>query len=196
MSYTEIMAVQKSGRVVGVEELRNSHLFGPIVWSKLYEKYFRPWDFRLESDEYDARKARGEDVGEFDHGGHRRSWALYKDPRTEEHDWAAMASTFDNFVCPREHMSYLVGQLAKFGAWLPQSHFIRVADAVARLYRDGHHGVCFYGTSIIENPWTVRDPKRDRWRAYNVKRDAKHWFFDPAEYPGRKSVAAAAEASP
>lgn len=202
MSYTEIMAVRKSGRVEGVEELRNSHLFGPIVWSTLYEKYFRPWNFRLESDEYDAAKARGEDVGEFDYSGHRRSWKLYEDPRTEEHDWAVLAATFDNVVLPGEHLPRFADLAERYHREHPEvpggrmaSHFGRIAEVARELHRLGSIGMCFYGCSIVENPWSVRHPSRPRWRAYNVNRDSKHWIFDPADYPGRGAAPAAGGAS-
>ena len=179
MSYTTVMVVKKNYDVVPLVELRNSHRHGPLAWRNLGAKYFgfaTCYDDQID-----------------------KVCALKDDPRITEPDFAVLLSTFDRFVCPREHFASIAALYDEHAAaYADAGHFAKLGAIVRRVAADpaGYVGFGYQPTSVCDNFWVRRfarghDVVR---RPYNLARDvdekiggvAGHFYYDPDDHPARR----------
>ncbi len=182
MSRTTVYVVTKNGDLDSYAEVRNGTRSGPLTWKILAEKYLGMKEgFRIVYDDEAAE----------------RLWALKDDPRISVCDYAVLLSTFDRFICPREHFAHLADQ---YDQWAKEhddpGNFGAMGDVVRRIAADPaeHVGIAYQITSTSENLWSVPDGEGDE-RPYNINADADnqiadtkgHFFFDPSDHPAKRA---------
>lgn len=194
MSYMATLIIQPNGDVVGAGEeyeCRNASLAGPVAWRSIGEKYLGPYHWQTGYRDDTDRRPREEYA--------ERAWRLKDDPRIEFHDWIVLLSTFDYFACKLEHIKYLAAAFRKFHAEdtarksaerLP-SHYATLAEHLGQILtnhatstEDEVIGIAYYMHSCGCVEWT-KNGRGGRPRAYNVKKDKGHWWFNPADYQKR-----------
>ncbi len=183
MSKTTVYVVTKNGDLDSYAEVRNGIRSGPLTWKILAEKYLGMKEgFRIVYDDEAAQ----------------RLWNLKNDPRISVCDYAVLLSTFDRFICPREHFAHLADQ---YDQWAKErddpGNFGLMGDVVRRVAADPaeHVGIAYQLTSVSENLWSVYDKEADEYRPYNVNVDVGdevagidgHFFFDPSNHPAKRA---------
>jgi hypothetical protein len=169
MSYTTPMLVQKNGEILELDDLRNSHGWGPFVWSAVSAKYLGHFSPRypesawLVSDE--ARAA---------------LWPLWKDTRLPRPWRAALLATYDFAIVERERAKEIAGLLREFvtsvGVRDRACHLLTVADLLEQYAADESVvGMCFKG-SLSEDPWHPWDAEKDERTTYDLKASDRHFF--------------------
>jgi hypothetical protein len=159
MSYTTPMVIEANGEILALDDLRNSHGFGPFVWNAAAAKYL--------GDEF---------------GWSRRSeelWPLWKDPRLPRAWRAALLVTYDFSIVERARAKEIAGLLREFvisvGTRDRVCHLPAVADLLDALPGDAI-GMCFHGTSITEDWWHPWDDEKEESTTYDLKTETRHFF--------------------
>lgn len=178
MSYTTMYAFGADGNATDPVEFRNSHFHGPVIWSHLWKKYcYSPGDLD----------------GEFGFMTNTdKLWALQSDPRLTDDEWYVFMCTMDNAVVPPELLERVRKAFLNFGQVLPEERINHSGDYVAAILQfeqkiPGLRGVCWWSTSVIDDPWMVfvePDGSPDfygDYRPYNLDKDTKHWFLTTRE---------------
>lgn len=149
MSYTEVYRISNDGKLEAIAELRNSHGFGPFVWSAVSAKYF------------------GDEFGWMAHA--KEIWPLWEDPRLPKHWSAALLVTYDNAVIEYDKFILIAKMLREFVSDVGKRdrvcHLLEIADLLEK--SKSCKGICFYGTSLSENPWE---------ETYDFEKGDKHFF--------------------
>lgn len=160
MSCMEVYAVDGDGDVVLLTEFRNAWRGAMLVWHEIAKKYGV--------------------LNEWGYPDIEASWKLARTTQLTEPEWCTMVCTFDDVIIPREHFEYVARMFAAFPF---DGHYRELAKLIPTL-GPSIRGLCFNGTSVNENPWWVfGENEDDEGRPYNIDRDSKHWFFDPADRP-------------
>ena len=140
MSYTTMYRVDLPDTLTELAEFRNSHGFGPAVWSAVCARFLGDgmnWLLR---------------ASQPDGGG---LWSLWKDPRMPLHWRVALACTFDRVVLDGTRLAEIAGYLRQFAKETAiagnANHLVSIADELDRI--EGAFGVVFHATSVSENPW-------------------------------------------
>jgi len=149
MSTTSLLAIPKRGEIYTVEEYRNSHLWGPLVWDKLATDYLK-WQ----------RFGMGFDL--------QPVWNLYKAPPSvfDNRLRLALMATFDWAVCERKDLLALADGLEYFHKRYPaeqveySSHCLRMAFDIRKLAKKNIFGICWQGTSTCEDFWYLDKEER------------------------------------
>lgn len=171
MSCLEVYGVKEDGTIEHVADARNAWQGAMLVWTKLGEKYL----------------GKAGHTAMFTEEGAEKVWALAKDPRLSDSEWAIMKMTFDNCIVP-------VGQMEWCARACDETMLGHYGPEMGKLFRkmiqDGYQGVCFNQTSVNGNPWmtalteeeAAKEENKDYegYRPYNIKTDTKHWLFDRA----------------
>jgi hypothetical protein len=172
VSYTTAYLIQSDGATTEIGEFRNSHGFGPFVWSAVSEKYLgKEHGWLLD----DAAKL----------------WPLWKDKRLPRHWRAALLVTYDYAIVEKERFRDIAECLRKFvmdvGLRDRACHFPEISILLDKHAADAVLGMCFHGTSITENVWHPWDHDKDEPLKYDLAAPGKHFFvgasLDESESP-------------
>jgi hypothetical protein len=166
MSYTTIKYVNGDGDVYDGKEFRNSH-YAPVIWKTLYDKYIPNLDshFFMCDD---------------------RLWDLQYSYKLSNYEWYVFLSTFDRIIVPPELFSIVSESFSKFVPYSKDciDHSKGYIDFINNVYdlEPTCRGICWYTTSLIEDPWYIEDDENDENdRLYNIDIDDNHYFMTKRE---------------
>lgn len=178
MSCTTMYAMARSGKPAAVFEYRNGWGFGPYVWDKLCRAYEIPsssgrweqWPLLWKADREGTAKLKPFERSTL--------FATYDNVIVERADFNQLARDFRSFVIA--HPPVVLDDLTQPPKLAYQvAHLAAMADDLESLAsKRAAKLVCWHGTSVSENPWTVWNEERGVERRYDFRRDDKHWAAD------------------
>ena len=161
MSRTTVYVVNDSNKIVKLRELRNSWGSATVVWSVLFDKYI------TREHKYDDYLSKPE-----------RLWVLYDDPRLSDCERFALFMTFDRFIIEGDKFIEAADLLDLF---VHNSNYdrnrVNHLPYIAQLLRDHagkYKGMCFYMTSVADNPWFISSEDRP----FDFSIDNHYWVFE------------------
>lgn len=169
MSYATMCIISRRGLVRPYKEYRNSWGWAAHVWMSLCDAY--------------AIK------DQYGYGGPDSWRALWRGVESgkvvvEPFERDVLLSTYDNAIVSRAGLPRFAESLRDFYIKHSKpevaSHLLEIANDVLALKKDTR-GVCFWATSVAEDPWTEFDDEGDRYVPYSIHRGSKHWFVDVEE---------------
>jgi hypothetical protein len=168
MTSMEVLAVRSNGEVVNYDEAHNSWGGAMHIWMMLSEKY------RIQV--------------RFSMTGFNELWRRI-DEMAEPDQWV-MASTFDKFIVPKEHLPTLIKHWKDFYDRHPTDTMAQGISILKRASDDSEvTGICFNMTSIVDS-WRVPvDDEEGGSRSYNINQDTGHKLLTPEYIQGLKEQA-------
>lgn len=169
MSNTTLYRVPAEGGITVYQEYQNSHRSAPFVWAVLEEKYLSPHPLQSLIP-YTGRM--------------EKVWDLWKNPDVRLEHRIVLTTTFDRVMVKNIDLSRLAAAMQAFAQDFPDGgHYPAMAVDILTLADDPTcYAVCWYQSSVVDNPWFVRDG--EKWRAYDISKDFEHWFlFEELERP-------------
>jgi hypothetical protein len=166
MSYTILNIIEPNKTIVALRDFNNSHGFGPYVWSIVAKRYLGADYFQSVAD---------------------KLWPLCDDTRLPLSWRAALLVSYDRAIVEYSEFKRISILLKDFvqsaglaGNRDHVSHWSTIADIMYN-YETPCFGMCFYGTSLIEDWWHPWDSETDEEKPYNFDDpDAKHFFVGHA----------------
>ena len=162
MSYTVAYKIDTDGKLEEIAEFSNSHGFGPFVWGAISDKYF------------------GDEFAWMSHV--KEIWPMWKDPRVPKHWSIALLVTYDRAVIEYERFKEVAKALRDFvtdvGIRGRACHLLAIADLLEK--SNPCKGMCFYGTSLSDNPWYEWDNEKEENLPYDFDKEKKHFFVGKA----------------
>jgi hypothetical protein len=166
MSYTTMFVVKNNGEVLPLSEFSNSWGSAAMVWTALCEKY-------------NVRDKYG--YTSFD--AWQDLWKLEQEKtvKLEQFERNVLFSTYDNAMVASKDFLKFADSLRKFQEVHAKPkqvcHLSAFADKIEKI-KDDYIGVCFWQTSVADNPWSEYDGKTDEFFPYNTNTGTKHWFIE------------------
>lgn len=147
MSETVMYAFDQEGNCGNPATFRNSHFHGPVIWSYMWTKYCCTDPMSLDHA-----------FGFFSDPA--RLWKLQYDPRPTDDEWYAFMCTMDNTVVPPELVDTVCTSFLSFGQRLPRdrlNHSVDYVVAMRKMQKEvkGLRGICWWPTSVIDDPWSL-----------------------------------------
>lgn len=163
MSRMVMKVLLTDGTVRNHQEYKNAWGFAPYIWDVLVAKYVsgaRHWM--------------------LDKDAQQRLWSLAKDPAVPLHERKVLLSTFDWAIVPQALFGRMADWMRQFRAETycanKVCHLPEIAEELGKIPQ-AYRGVCFYGTSVSEDLWIVREGETER--PYDITRDQGHFFIEP-----------------
>jgi hypothetical protein len=158
MSYTEVYRIGIDKTIETIEEYKNSHGFGPFVWSAISQKYFND-EFGWMSNE-------------------KEIWPLWKDSRLPIHWRSALLVTYDNAIIEYMYFQEISKYLKLFVSDVGKRDRVCHLLSIAKLIEESTpcFGFCFYGTSLSDDPWYEYDSEKEEYIQYDFSKGTKHFF--------------------
>lgn len=151
-------------RVDKITSLGNSWGSGAFVWSALSEKYLGDGH-----------------IWSCNPAGAEKLWALVGDPKLSTCERIVLASTFDYAIVETAKFREAAEHWANFEGLHRKVNQVCHAGAISALllkhYREGTPcvGMCFWLTSVAENPWCDWDEEKDEPVPFSLE-TYKHFF--------------------
>jgi len=165
MSYCVLLKVMDDGSVEWHKEFRNAWGYAAFIWTKLFDEY--------------AEKAHEYDSWMSDESS-KKLWALANDDRLKEYERHVLASTFDSAMLDRKDFSGFVDALHAFHRkHAPGDSTCHLLDMAEEIGMMDEQAVCWYHTSVCEDPWfDYSKEEDDDGCPYNINDGKRHWFLD------------------
>jgi hypothetical protein len=162
-------AIDKDYKIHDIAELHNSHSGCIFIWHKLIDAYLEGNVLRVLRGSVREEELRN----------------LYTDPRLERFERIALASTYGII----ESSKYMDASkaLLDFECKYDQEGYSH-CRTIARILEDRstiHEvGVCFWGTTVADDPWSPWDYKNNCYREFDFKKDPHFFIFQDMEERG------------
>ena len=175
MSYCELKII-KNNKVETHKEYRNSHGGAAFIWSAVYDRFAKDPNI-----EYDSWLMNSDKL-----------WPLWKDERLPRYMQLVLGSTYDRVIIKFENLvemsEYFIQFVQEFGMNRKVCHLLEWAGELTKIAStetaESCQGVCFYQTSVSEDPWeyakTITDDDGDEdyeYFDYDLTKGDKHWFL-------------------
>lgn len=162
MSYTTIVAVWPEEKSECVEELRNGHGSGPLVWGDMCIRY-------LPDGARSSYIFRGNEL-----------WPLVNRSDIPYHQRAVLAMTYDNMIVKREHYAKAAECIRKYLADFPDNaEYVNHWPRIAEIFEGNpdYPAIGLWLTSVCENPFAGE--WNDEADEYDQPDWSKYWsLFD------------------
>lgn len=164
MSYCEIKSF-KDGKPYQNVKFKNSYGGADFIWTALFNKYLKDPSIR-----WDSWLLRCADSGD------KSLWNLAKRKDLPLFERAVHASTFTYATINKKHFKQFAEHLRQFVDIYTQKDYVCHLLEWAK-FADKCDGdlICFYMTSLSEDPWGIYDEYEDDYINYDFEREDKHF---------------------
>jgi hypothetical protein len=176
MSYTEIYAFGKNGKVVDSRDIRNAWRGAMAVWRILEKKYLpslqKPiWAGINDKEDYWSR------TSDFTGHGLKEIWSLADDKRLIKNEKIVLLSTFDKVLIKKENIKIVI---KAFKAFNENTNLNEQAEAIEELLKSNKIiAIGFNQTSVNGDTWENYNynEKKEESSSYNCLKQKDHWWL-------------------
>lgn len=156
MSYTELKIVELDGSIKTYQEFNNSWGGFAYIWDSIWEKY-------VKKDESDMWLTDIERLVQAVYNADIPNWARL-----------ILVSTLDNAIVEYDKLPIMSRYYSNFIDLFPHGekvcHLPEWGKACLKIHKDYNSancaGICFYASSVCEDPW----------EDYDITKEDRHWF--------------------